>query len=292
VTYSPLVNLAIYPTFADGFGARPPVDLDSGVRQDEYLGYMFNVDLTHRVTRRGSLSLNYTGQRQQLTGDVTFLSQNANARYTHGLTRSVSLRAGYGLSRAAFLDGNIANGNNFDFGVDFNKAIGLTRRTHLTFGTGATAIEYDETLSYYASGSVRLTREMARTWSAWFGYDRGAQFLQTFTAPVYANSLTAGLSGLLSRRWQFNSYLSAAFANVGTPNADGYENYYAGASLTYGFMRNLGLSVNYTVFRYDFGAGVERPEGFPPELIRHNVTAGLTFWFPLVERARRTDASR
>ncbi len=293
LSYQPLLVLAGVPQLSDGFGFQQPVSLDAGVRRSDYFGYRGGAGLSHQLTRRGTFSLDYAYQQQLVTSDDTFRSQTAGVRYTHGLTRNVSLRAGYGTTRTRFPGAeSVAEGRTIDMGVDFNKALGLTRRTTLTFATGASTIDNGGQNTFFATGNVRLQREIGRTWGAWVVYDRSAQFLSTFTAPVFADVINVGVGGDISRRLQFQSSVNGARANVGTTSGNGYGTYSGTVGLTYGLNRYCGVGVNYSVFRYEYADEVLRPLELPSRVSRHTVSVGLNMWFPLIERGRRIDASR
>ena len=74
--------------------------------------------------------------------------------------------------------------HSFDVGIDFHKALSLSRRTTLSFGTGTTAFADVNGTHIYATGNATLTRELGRTWFATAAYNRDVSFLSTFREPV------------------------------------------------------------------------------------------------------------
>jgi hypothetical protein len=110
---------------------------------------------------------------------------------------------------------------------------------------------------------------------------------------VFSDSLSAGLGGMINRRLQFQSGVGTSLGKVGFGTGDNaFSNFYASAGLRYGLSHNLGLTLDYGYFWYDYGHDVTLPEGVPTQIGRQSIRAGLSYWTPLFQKSRRTNASR
>ena len=103
--------------------------------------------------------------------------------------------------------------HNIDIGIDYAKALSVSRRTHFSFTTGS-ALFYvnqgitnvsDRQLNFALLGTANLTHEMGRTWTSSIAYRRSLDFHEGFADPFLAQSVSADLRGLLSRRLSFAS---------------------------------------------------------------------------------------
>ncbi len=152
----------------------------------------------------------------------------------------------------------------------------------------------DHERTYYRLlANARLNREIGRTWNASLAYARTAGFVESLPGPVFSDAVTAAYGGMINRRLQFMSRVSASigdFALAG--DGSGFDTYSVSIGATYGLTRHLGLGANYSYYRYSFDAGAPLPPGFSREMDRQSVQAYLSMWVPLVHRSRRPDAAR
>jgi hypothetical protein len=283
-------------------------DQSLGDVRDPRLSFTTNAGLSHEISRRTRASAGYsrvqsnTDSVDASSGDTSsgdFTYESFGAQFTHSLSRSLSLRLGYSLGTGHYpgeADGSRFRSHTFDGGIDFNKALSFSRRTHLAFSTGTSAISNGETTRYYVSGNANLTREIGRTWSAGLTYNRSVQFVRTLRQPVFQDAIAATYGGLANRRVQVRLTAGAALGQVGLdPTADsGYTSTFASANLGVGLSRNVGVSVGYTYYRYLFDNAADLPAGSLRQLNRHAVQAGLQVWAPFFQRqrSRSSDASR
>ena len=174
-----------------------------------------------------------------------------------------------------------------DVGLDFHKALSLTRRTTLSFGTGTTAFADVNGTHITATGNVTLTRELGRSWFATAALNRDVYFLQTFREPVLSNYVSAGVGGLVNRRTQFQSMVGASNGAVGvTGPTNGFSNFFASASLRIGLTRNIGMTASYSYYRYRFEEGVDLPSGLPSHSNRQSVMVSLNLYSVLFQSTR------
>src|SRR5690606_10879147 len=91
-----------------------------------------------------------------------------------------------------------------------------TRRTYVDFNIGSTAIAMPPTadrgqrLQYRIVGDAGLNHEFGRSWRARLGFGRGLDFVPGLSGPVFSNTVTGTLTGLLTRRIDLNTAVSVS----------------------------------------------------------------------------------
>jgi hypothetical protein len=143
------------------------------------------------------------------------------------------------------------------------------------------------------TGNAALKHEIGRSWNAWVGYSRRVLMNETWPDPVVADSLSAGVGGLISRRMQFMSVARGALGKQGLErDAPGFDTAQASATLSYALTRFMNLGLIYSYYQQRFDERAVLSAGVPASAERHSVRATVSLWAPLFQRTRRTDASR
>jgi hypothetical protein len=283
-----------------GFDPRttpePADDLSLTVGRETYLDVRSSVGLSQEVTDRLALNAGYSYYAADARNDeVTLGGHHLTAGGAYRIAQGLGARLGYGYSQTSYADGssNKHKGSTIDGGIDFNRALSLTRRTTMSFSTGVSGLRAGDDTHYVATGNIALNREIGRSWTASVGAARSVNFFQTFGDPVLSNTVHGGVSGLLSRRLSFSANTGWAQGNVGVvAGASEFESTHASAGVRWGFARMFGLSLRYSIYRYDFGGDGPLPAGIEREMKRQSVRVSLDFWAPLVTQERRGNASR
>ncbi len=66
-------------------------------------------------------------------------------------------------------------------------------------------------------------------------YDRSVRFVENFADPIFADSASAFLGGLVNRRLEFTSRVGVSFGQIGgTGRARNVDTYLGTAGLTFG----------------------------------------------------------
>jgi hypothetical protein len=248
------------------------------------------------LTSRVSLSLSYAYARSQSSrGDRNLSTQNGLGRLQIGLAKGLSLRLGYGRSVGSYGGANrqrVAR-EHIDAGLDFNRALSLTRSLTLSFGSGLTAVKYDARKRYVLAGHIRLNRHIGRTWNAGLAYARGVHVLDTFRQPVISSSLRANVGGLLTQRVQFHSTAGVSTGNIGFGQVgNGFGGIYGTTGLNVGLLRAVGLGLDYSYYRQRFDNSVQLPFGLLRRIDRQSIRLHVNVWIPLISRGRSRYASR
>ena len=294
---------------------------DLALPEDPYASVHSDIDLYSESALRTASSIAISqdlGRRTNATASysissVDYLHQpydnhswSAGAGVTHALSRSLSARAGYTYSTAnyrQFGDLQLYEAHNIDVGLDYSRALSVSRRTRVTFSTGSAVLVNNPTLlaptpltedgrasagvpvrevTYHLIGSATLVREIQRTWRFEAGYRRAVDFHEGFLQPFLADSVSVQGGGLLSRRVRFSGSASYSFGKVGTYTRDDYNAASATAGLQYAISRMLTTYGRYVYYRYDFKTQVALDPRFAPFLDRQGVRFGLSMTLPVI----------
>jgi hypothetical protein len=271
--------------------------LELAANATQYLQYTSSVSFNRKVSRRTDFYAGYNfSQGDTAYGNGRFTNQGANAGLRWSLTRNLGLRTGYGYQTARYGgDARNLGYHNIDVGLDYNRALSFSRRTTLSFGTGTTALTDGQTTSYHATGNAQLIHEIGRTWQATISYDRAFQFVDTLLEPVFYDSASAGVGGLVNRRVRVQTTARASLGKMvaGRERVDNdFDTYQGIATVAIALTRYFDLGVDYTIYRYRFGSGAVLPPGVPQNVERQSISAHIDVWAPLYSRARRNNASR
>ncbi len=268
-----------------------------GVRREDHISQFSDVGFSRQIGRRGSLSVGYGRmQSDSSSGGGDLSSQTGTGRFSMGLTKGLGAHVGYGYTEGRLPgDGPAVVGHNIDAGLDFSRTLGVSvsRRTKLSFTTGSSAITDGNHTFYRLTGSAVLSREIARSWGAFLSYNRGFGFVERFRQPFFTDSVTLGLGGLIAKRLEFQSSAGAVSGDVGLANdANTFWSYFGSTGLTTGLTRSLALGTDYSYYRYRFDQILGLPTGVARQMGRHSARIYLSIWVPIMQRGRRTDASR
>ena len=251
--------------------------------------------LSQSIGRRSSLDGWYSIMRVNYVDEpLDYGSMGAGGRFTHRLTRNLGLRLGYSYDTAKYEARQSLRPqrvHNIDAGVDYGRALSVSRRTKFSFSTGSAVLVRETPVSstpttnevnYRIIGGADLTHEMGRTWTAQLAYRRGIDFREGFYDPFLTDGVSARLGGLFSPRLRFSSSVDYSFGSVGVGTSTGFNSYSANAGLEVGLTRALALYGRYVYYAYDFDGQVALDPRFSRTLNRQGVRVGLSASIPLV----------
>ena len=298
--HQPLSVLSFFPGLPVGGVDRSTLaSYTLGNVPNIYVSDQGQIGLAQQITRRSTMSVGYSYQRAnfaQVAGarDV----QTGAIDFSHQLTRSLTLRAGYQESSSSYgVDETTGDtlwfqNRTINAGVDYSGSLTLSRRTTLAVSTGSALISDRVTRRFRLTGNAILRREIGRSWDLNLSYDRQAGFIQTLREPVFTDSLTSSLNGLLARRVSVYSSFGLAGGSVGFRSSmNGYKAYHGGAGVSMATSRYLSFRVSYSYYRFE----ADNPQLLPLGLgllSRHGIVAGVDVFTPIIARARRGNAAR
>jgi hypothetical protein len=289
--YQPYNVRSLMPSLFDPrLGDPSIVDEDFPASTEHYLGYSGGLGYSRQLTRRQTFSMSYGYRgREPVAQAGRFDSHSAGADLRYAVSNGLNLRFGYGYTVAYYGDRQF-EGHVIDAGVDYNRALSFSRRTTLSFGTGSTATRRarNDSLRFRLNGSARLNHEIGRSWNATIAYNRGLVFLETWPEPVFSDSASAGVGGLISRR--VTTQVSARWVRgrgYFNPDGDQLETYGGGAVVSVAITRYISTGVTYSYYLHDFADRVTLAPGLPTKLERQSVRAYVSMWVPLFQSSRR-----
>lgn len=292
-SYQPFNFFSLFPEFQEApLGQTSVPNLDYATLDENYYTYSSQVGFTRNLSSRATFAATYDYTRSDFTSRYPdYSSQMGSARFTRSLNAGLALRLGYGYTQANYSDGQRPVGRHLlDTGIDFNRTLSFSRRTRLSFSTGATATKDQSVIHYNIVGNAHLDHEIGRTWNFNAAYDRNIGFIETFSSPILYDSVHIGLQGLIGRSVSFNSGGGASFGHVGFSSggdANDFDTYYASAGIGRALNRNLSLNLDYSFYRYNFNQFSLLPRGYNDDLNRHSIRASLNAWLPILQRGRR-----
>ncbi len=273
-----------------------------GIRREDHTAQVSDVGFTRQIGRRASLGFAYGRMRSATSSGVDNLSsQMASARFSTALTKGLGAHLGYGYTEGRLPGENLkVFEHNIDAGLDYARTLGLTvsRRTKLSFSTGSSIVNYRRHTFFRVTGTATLTHEIARSWAASLSYDRGMGFVERFREPFFSDSVTLGVNGLIARRLNFRSAAGAVRGTLGVAgeatqqSANAFRSYFGTTGLSIALARSLALGTDYSYYRYGFNRLDGLPTGVAREMGRHSGRVYLSVWVPILQRGRRTNASR
>ena len=294
--HQPYSYAALFPVPAEGRVVEAPTpDLDTAASPTSYLSYQGNAGMSYQLTSRTSLSggINYRAAESGLADLGDFTRRSAGAGISHSIGRGLAVRLGYSYGIARYGTSRTIETHGLDIGVDYNRALSISRHTTLSFSTGSTATSSAETRQFRFNGGARLHHEIGRSWNAWLAYGRQVLVHETWTEPVMADAMTAGLGGLITRRLQFSATAQGGLGTIGAAaNAPGFDSLAGRATLSMAITRFMNLGVAYSYYHHRFDSHAVVPTNIRASMDRHSVSASVNLWAPLVTRGRRTNASR
>ena len=298
--YLPTYLYGLFPTgFALEPGSVPPTAQDFSANEFRSYSYATSAALRQELTGRSRLSV--SGEFQY----VDRLDENPQWRdvdshalqgeYAYSVSRNTALTVRYGYRSGQFgYDGiGTTTEHSANIGVTYTRPLSATRRAVLTLGVGPSRSEVPQFAvgapvvrrQYQVASEVGVAYDFGRSWRARANYRRGLEYVVDLPEPVFADSVSGGVTGLLSRRVDLS--LSAGYSSgESLLNTGGllFDTYTGDVRLRYAFTRGLAVYAEYLYYFYDFREGAVLLAGMPSGLERNGVRVGLTLWVPALRR--------
>jgi hypothetical protein len=298
VAYAPSY---LYRLFASVAAVQPLGDTVAAgyaIADTSSLNYDARISLTQSLSPRNRITVRGSGRYSDfLHNDASntgygmrdLASYDTSALFGRAVTRNVNLNVGYTYRRAQYYTGQFPTEHDVTFGLDYDRPISKTRRTHLRVGASTIMLDApapgDGTgilrRQYKTAADASLSRQFARSWQASGAYRRGVGFIEGFTTPVLTDGFSVNTTGLFSRRVDF---LGSASYSVGEPvvagESSGFTTYAGDVRMRVALNNRWALYGEYLYYYYDFGRGFV-PAGVPQRVSRNSVRAGLTMWMPM-----------
>ena len=289
-SYQPYSLRSMFPMLLQPrIGEAAVVDEDFPASREHFLSYSGGIGFNRQLNRRQTFSAGYTYRaRPSYAGLERYESHGLGTNFTHAVGQGLGLRLGYGYAQAYYGGARRYADHQFDIGLDFNRALSFSRRTTVSFATGTSAArsQRSESLHFRATGAARLNHEIGRTWSAGISYNRGLQFSETWPEPVFADTASAGVGGLINRRMQAQAGMQAMRGSGYSGRSGDVTSVGGAASLTFAVTRYINTGLTYTYYQHGFVSSILVAPGFPHDFDGHSIRAAVNVWTPIFQRAR------
>lgn len=269
--------------------------LDYSISSQDRFRYVADVRLTQKLGRATSLS---TGYAYVGWDQSSFQAYDASFAFRRSLTRYASLAFRYSYRVAKYpgrgferTSGALA----LDGGYEYGRALSLTRRTSLSFGTGLSVLTRPQLPEVPEggrelrlrervglNGNASLIHEIGRSWRAQLMYSRGLRFVEGLSEAVFSDSVSGTLGGYLRPRVDFSA-VGAYSAGSSTYNQSRkFSTYTFSTQVRYGINRWLGLFGQYFFYHYTLNPEFARTAALPSGFDRQGARVGLTTIVPLI----------
>ncbi len=258
-----------------------------------FYGFGTAAELSRTFGRRTGLSLHYSSRVSvAATASANPFSQRAGISFRHPLGRYTALKLGtaYRFGRTGYTSTALpTRAQDFDIGIDYNRALSFSRSTTLSFNSGTALVSRSATETepgevgrqLVAIGAVTATQALGRRWQAELGVDRNLQYVDGFPDPFYATRVTARMTGQIRRRSTLEAQADySTGGGIGTDVlAQNFEGLRGLARLTHGLGRRWQLFAAYylTENRLSAEALSNLPAGVVLRPNQTSLQVGFTF---------------
>jgi hypothetical protein len=247
------------------------------------------VGFSSQYTKRSTLSMSISRRQVRFVDEPgsNFAANALRATWRRRTTRSFSLRAGYGRED---IHQNQAAGAEYtheviDVGADFDRELSLTRRTTLSFNT-QTSIIKEGRRRYRLNGHLGLTKYFQRTWRVSVSGVRDTEFLPGFDRPLFSDAVVASVSGMVARRSDWSTMVSAGRGEFGFDETPGrFTTATATTRLNLAVSRHIGVFADYSLYFFKLPPQSTGLAGVG-QMNRQTITLGMTAWLPIINHMR------
>ena len=126
------------------------------------------------------------------------------------------------------------------------------------------------------SGQLSLGYEFRQSWQTRASYRRGLEYIAGLNQPVFSDSITAGVDGLITRR--LDATVAAAYSSGDSvSNRDRliFDTYTGNTMLRFAVTRSFAAFAEYVYYYHEIRGPVLLAPGLARQLNRNSVRAGL-----------------
>lgn len=286
VSYSPYyqVVLGASPGLSGLDVAGPNADYAASRQDSMTYGSFIGAKRTFSPT--SSMSMSYGLRYMHFLGAAQFADQRAGFRYTRAVSKSFSLNLGYQQSAVTPVRGSEERaiyGSNVDIGLGYNRTLFSSSRTSISFTSGTSTVSTAAGSQFLVTGSARLTRQLARLWTAQLLYDRGVQVPEGTLRPFFSDTVNGNVSGYFNSRVMFRALPSYARGTVGVgAQSNAYNSISNTTRVEVALGRQVALYLEHFYYRYAFANNADLPPMLAGGLNRKGARVGLTLWTPVI----------
>lgn len=290
----PLYGLSSGVTlFAPALGEAPTEVADEALAAMRAIRSSSAADFRYTAGRRLTFETSGRFTSTRLDGSQAQLRQASGAAHlTLSMGRDVSLVTGYGVQQGRYrllgVAAPPADIQNIDLGLDYHRALSVSRRTTVGFSSGPVVVRdrLGRTMRTVLGGQARLNHQIGRTWQATAAFVRSVAFLDAFVSPMVTDGLRVNVGGLVRRRVELmlaadGLHGRAATATIGSGAESRTDSATGTARMAVGLSRATALTVEYR-YQYSRMDGTALAGTLPRGLDRQSVRVGVDVRVPLL----------
>jgi hypothetical protein len=288
--YSPSYFYQLFPSAAAStIGDSPPLGSDFRIDPNDSFRYLSDATL-----RFGSLS----GTQFRVAGSYSVTdyerdSTRPDLRWVQGqsqlskrLGRSNHVNLGYRYRAGEFGYGARTEEQEVSVGVDYSLALSSSRRLVFRVNLRPAILQIADSPSptSFSGSEIKLQTDgsvaypFLRSWTATASYRRGVEYLAGLPEPVFADSASADLHGLIHRRVDVSAAAHYTDGESALNQQGGLGAIAGEATLRVAWTRSVALYGQYMYYRYDVrNLGVFGLE-LPNVVEQHSLRLGVTLW--------------
>ena len=268
--------------------------LEGAVTDWTMTSYGGAAELTRTLGRRSSFALSYGTRYSERSIVQEYNTERAVAvRFARNTGRDTSVRASYtvreGTQRLMEV-GRRVRSHDAQLGVERRWQHSAQRRTVVSLTAGPALLRDEPSVLQTegtrrlvsAVGSISIRHDLSQSWTAGVSYRRGAGFS---SRRVSSNAATVDVRGSAGRRIDLT--LSAGYSD-GEIGLDAFDNRYktsfGTARLRVAITRLIAIYGQGFFYHYTFGSLPSLPPGYPRQMDRRALRAGVTLWLPILGR--------
>lgn len=213
-------------------------------------------------------------------------TMGANGAYLRQLSRYLNIRAGYGFYRSQLYGVSVPyyDSQNIDAGVSYRRPLSFSRRSVVGFNVGSTVISDGVTRRFYVTGDASLSHQLSQFWLLTAAYNRAVSRIGGLAAPFATDTGSVSVGGRVTRYLTLSGSGSFSRGAAVAVTSNAYDSTYGGGRLSYQLTRYLPVYAEYVYYFYQFQESIGLATGFPMNVNRHGLRAGLAYAIPLIGR--------
>ena len=256
----------------------------AGIRTD-VRSYDGRAEFAHNLTRRDEISAGYSFRRADSPDQsIDFGERAAIVQFGRRTRPTTAIRVTYAYRSSHYgaRRGGIMTTQDLGFGIERAWRHSKSRATTVDVTTGAVFVDRQQRSMPGVIGTVSVTHQVSKTWNARVAYRRALESIVGFGDVSFSDSVNAGVTAELGRRWRLGA---AAAASVGQIGFEGLDNAYytrtASVRLSFNVNRRVAVDTEYLYYRFKFGAQAALPSHYVRDLNRRSARIGITLSMPM-----------
>jgi hypothetical protein len=249
------------------------------------MGAGMTTRLTERVTATASASIRRTASSD---GATAFGEDSASSQLGRRLGRHGHIHLGYTYRSGSYETATtprLMRDHDLETGMGWAWRHSASRQTSVGGAVGPTRVDVEGRRRYLATGSLYLSHQINKTWSATAAYRRGMESTSAFGHAPFSSAVNVSVKGHLTERFRLDVAGTRSIGQVGFDAADNaYDTYSATARLAFSVRPGLALYGEYFHYGFTFGNDVALPDRYARHIDRQGPRIGLTFEMPLARR--------